>query len=61
MRNQTRDKIVTSTLRAEGWIVVRVWEHELKKPNSFITRLRKSLTRGAFRKLRRSVVADARQ
>ncbi len=31
--NKARDRLVTSTLRAAGWKVVRVWEHELRKKN----------------------------
>lgn len=29
LRNQTRDRLVTRLLRANGWKVVRIWEHEL--------------------------------
>lgn len=32
-RNQARDRLVTRTLKAKGWRVLRVWEHELKKKN----------------------------
>jgi DNA mismatch endonuclease (patch repair protein) len=28
-RNKKRDKVVQSTLRASGWRVLRIWEHEL--------------------------------
>src|SRR5665647_2200865 len=28
-RNRERDRLVTDALTAEGWVVVRVWEHEL--------------------------------
>jgi len=27
-RNRERDRLVTDALTAEGWVVVRVWEHE---------------------------------
>lgn len=27
-RNRGRDRLVTDALTAEGWLVVRVWEHE---------------------------------
>ncbi|MDQ7833097.1 MAG: very short patch repair endonuclease [Desulfovibrionaceae bacterium] len=30
-RNMKRDKEVTSFLEAEGWIVIRLWEHEVEK------------------------------
>lgn len=29
--NQARDRLVTRTLRARGWRVLRLWEHELTK------------------------------
>jgi DNA mismatch endonuclease (patch repair protein) len=29
LRNRTRDRLVTRTLRAHGWTVLRLWEHEL--------------------------------
>lgn len=32
-RNKARDRLVTRTLKAKGWRVLRVWEHELKKKN----------------------------
>jgi len=31
--NQTRDRLVTGTLRSRGWRVLRIWEHELKRKN----------------------------
>jgi DNA mismatch endonuclease (patch repair protein) len=31
--NQTRDRLVTRTLRQAGWRVLRVWEHELSNKN----------------------------
>lgn len=30
--NKRRDRLQNRALRAAGWIVVRVWQHELKKP-----------------------------
>ena len=30
-RNQARDRLVTRQLRARGWRVLRLWEHELTK------------------------------
>jgi len=33
-RNRTRDKKVTRKLRAEGWVILRFWEHQLKKNQS---------------------------
>lgn len=43
--NKKRDRIVTNTLRAEGWKVLRVWEHELTPRNEkrLLGRLRRYL------------------
>ncbi|OAM89406.1 very short patch repair endonuclease [Termitidicoccus mucosus] len=32
-RNKARDKEVNRTLRAKGWHVMRIWEHELARKN----------------------------
>lgn len=32
--NRKRDKKVTKTLKSEGWLVLRIWEHSIKKPKS---------------------------
>src|SRR5262245_43803626 len=32
-RNTARDRLVNLTLRAQGWEVLRVWQHELAKVN----------------------------
>ena len=41
--NRTRDRLVNRTLRAQGWRVVRIWEHELTKKNErrLLVRLRR--------------------
>jgi DNA mismatch endonuclease (patch repair protein) len=41
--NQTRDRLVTRTLRREGWRVARFWEHELtrKYERRLLARLRR--------------------
>ncbi len=31
--NQTRDRLVNRTLRARGWKVLRLWEHDLARKN----------------------------
>jgi len=31
--NRDRDRLVTRTLRARGWRVLRIWEHELRRAN----------------------------
>jgi DNA mismatch endonuclease (patch repair protein) len=42
--NRRRDRVVNSTLRSSGWIVVRVWESTLKKnPTSVLYRVRSAL------------------
>ncbi|WP_043583443.1 very short patch repair endonuclease [Geminisphaera colitermitum] len=43
-RNQTRDQLVTRTLRARGWRVLRIWEHELARKNRarLLARLRRT-------------------
>lgn len=28
--NRKRDRLVTRTLKAKGWLVIRIWEHALK-------------------------------
>ena len=44
-RNQARDKEVNRLLRAKGWKVIRVWEHELTRKNELrlLHRLKKFL------------------
>ncbi len=42
-RNKARDRLVTRTLRRNGWRVVRIWEHELRKPVRVLTRIRRAL------------------
>ena len=32
--NRTRDRLVTRTLHARGWKVLRIWEHELARKNA---------------------------
>jgi len=41
--NQVRDRKVTRTLRAAGWRVLRIWEHELRPPTRCLARIRKTL------------------
>lgn len=41
--NKARDRLVTRTLRRDGWRVLRIWEHELKKPARVIAKVRKAL------------------
>ncbi len=44
--NQARDRLVTRTLRARGWRVLRIWEHELARRNE--ARLRRRLGRAGI-------------
>ena len=41
--NQARDRFVTRTLRAQGWRVLRIWEHDLTRKNErrLLSRLRR--------------------
>lgn len=41
--NIARDKKTTSQLQHEGWRVIRVWEHELKEPDTVLMTLREAL------------------
>jgi len=38
-RNKKRDKLVTKQLRGKGWKVIRVWECQLKSPDSFLQKI----------------------
>ena len=42
--NQARDRLVTRTLRRQGWRVLRIWEHELarKREARLVARLRRA-------------------
>jgi DNA mismatch endonuclease (patch repair protein) len=46
-RNKGRDRIVNRTLRAKGWQVLRIWQHELRRPANVARRLAKALSRGS--------------
>jgi len=46
--NQSRDKIVSKELRARGFVVIRVYEHQLKKPDAILRRI--SMETGHFPK-----------
>jgi len=41
--NKTRDKLVNRELGKMGWVVVRVWEHELKVPEKVAAKLKRVL------------------
>lgn len=43
-RNRRRDALVTRTLKRQGWKVVRIWEHQIKKtPEKVIEKVTISL------------------
>jgi DNA mismatch endonuclease (patch repair protein) len=46
-RNRERDRTVNRALRAAGWKVVRIWEHELNQPNRVLGRLQTALSASA--------------
>lgn len=41
--NRERDRRVNRALRADGWRVIRVWEHSLKRPAAVLRRLRAAI------------------
>lgn len=42
--NRRRDRLTTASLRRAGWLVVRVWEHDVKKrPDSCVRRVQRAL------------------
>ncbi len=50
-RNKRRDRHVSHTLRASGFTVVRVWEHDLQRPQSALqTRLKRAGARSLARR-----------
>jgi DNA mismatch endonuclease (patch repair protein) len=46
--NKARDRLVTRTLRKNGWRVLRLWEHELarKREARLVRRIQAALTHG---------------
>lgn len=43
-RNMARDRSIRALLRANGWQVVRIWEHQLKsRPTAIVARIRTKL------------------
>lgn len=41
--NKERDRLVTKTLHEKGWSVVRIWEHELKEPDTVADKIKTAL------------------
>lgn len=42
-RNIKRDRLVNRTLKASGWRVVRIWQHDLKHPEKVLGRIERAL------------------
>jgi DNA mismatch endonuclease, patch repair protein len=42
-RNRERDRLVTRELKKKGWIVLRIWQHELKMPDEIAHKVWQSL------------------
>lgn len=43
--NVARDRRANRLLRRAGWSVLRIWEHELRDPKSFVRRVKRRLQR----------------
>jgi len=48
-RNRTRDRLVGRELRKAGWVVLRIWQHELKSQKVVACRVQRSLTQSLIR------------
>jgi DNA mismatch endonuclease (patch repair protein) len=44
-RNVARDRRVARTLRADGWAVIRVWEHSFSHPGRIVSRVARAIHR----------------
>jgi DNA mismatch endonuclease, patch repair protein len=43
--NKTRDRKVNRTLRAQGWRVLRIWEHDLRREQFCVQRILRALSK----------------
>jgi DNA mismatch endonuclease (patch repair protein) len=43
LANKARDQAARVALRRDGWIVLRIWEHELDKPDDVVVKLNRLL------------------
>lgn len=50
--NRARDLFVTRTLQNKGWKVLRVWEHELQRPEKVARKIQAALFRQAAHRFR---------
>jgi DNA mismatch endonuclease (patch repair protein) len=41
--NKRRDRFVSRRLRASGWHVMRIWEHEFKRPDLVAAKIQRNL------------------
>ena len=48
-RNRRRDRLNSAMLRKSGWVVVRLWEHQLTNPVAVAVRVRRALAQGRER------------
>jgi DNA mismatch endonuclease (patch repair protein) len=44
-KNSNRDKLVATRLKASGWTVLRLWQHELKDSEKVARKVRRALER----------------
>jgi len=44
-RNKARDKSVSRALRRSGWMVIRIWEHQLSKPAAIAMQIRRAIAK----------------
>ena len=42
--NKLRDRLVSRTLRRMGWRVVRIWEHDLRKPGPVLRKIQRKVS-----------------
>jgi DNA mismatch endonuclease (patch repair protein) len=48
--NKARDRLVSRTLKRQGWMVIRIWEHDLtRRPAYCVTRISRILLIGVER------------
>lgn len=59
LKNAARDRQVTRSLRASGWTVVRIWEHELREQTAVMARLKRSLSEAKNRHTARAMQPPA--
>jgi DNA mismatch endonuclease (patch repair protein) len=45
IRNKARDRSVSKTLRRTGWMVIRIWEHQLSAPFAIAAKISRALAK----------------